>query len=130
MDRALLKCICTVISHLKATITRSIIDVLNIFNFADLVFLHNVLALFKCIKSTESVNNTYFTFLSDISSYSTRDASNFKLCLNKFNLSITNNSFLAAAPRSWNSLPNNITAASNIYMFCNTVYSHLCLKYA
>ena len=78
MDRALLKCARTVIGDPKATITRSVIDVLNIFNFADLVFLHDVLASFKCIKSTESVNNTYFTFLSDISFYSTRNASNFK----------------------------------------------------
>ena len=101
----------------------------NIPSFNSIVLLHNMSLMFNVMHNSAQVmfDDMNVTLLN--TNHLTRASQHYKLQSRKLNFTCTEQSFYAAGPKQWNSLPNAITSTKTFTHFKNNLRTYLISKY-
>ena len=101
----------------------------NIPSFNSIVLLHNMSLMFNVMHNSAQVmfDDMNVTLLH--TNHLTRASQHYKLQSRKLNFTCTEQSFYAAGPKQWNSLPNAITSTKTFTHFKNNLRTYLISKY-
>ena len=117
LDNVLIRCLRTFTgSRMYSTFSRDAFNSYKICDFTTQVFINNVLTLFTQfhLPAERRVFNPVV-----LTSYHTRASSRNKLLLTNINRTADRYCFNSSAPAQWNTLPNIVTATTNINIFKN-----------
>lgn len=109
-DAALTYCLRTILND-NANISAPTFTAMNICHFNDLVFIQNVLSVFK---SLGEAGKTQHIFKSLASAHDTRAAMGHKLTLPVMRTKADDQCYLFTAPKHWNMLPHVLTASKTL----------------
>ena len=126
LDNVLTRCLRTITRSHTSTFSRDVFDSYNICDFTTQVFVNNVLTLFTqfhlpaecCVFNPVVLTSSYHTWAS----------SSNKLLLTNINRTVDRYCFNLSAPAQWDTLPNTVTAMTNINNFKNKLTAFICSR--